>query len=244
MFLMALTLLVTASQGFAQTRRGQIELYGGAGFPLGPDTFKDFYKIGLSGNAQYVFFPSPNLGIPIFVGYERFTVDADAISNFYTDIVRSEAEAFGLEFVDASFNSAGSAGILKFGIGVRPYLTKPEASTQFFLFGSGTFNLIKDEFEFKGGSFTVFEPSIGEVSIDITPEDLEAEGVPSKSKSDDQKFGLAGGAGIEIPAGESLNLIFQGLFNVIFTEKTTDPYTGESVGGATTFIGVTAGVIF
>jgi len=44
---------------------------------------------------------------------------------------------------------------------------------------------------------------------------------------------LAGGGGFELPAGESLNLIIQGLFNVIFTEE-------ES----TTFVGVTAGVVF
>jgi hypothetical protein len=55
---------------------------------------------------------------------------------------------------------------------------------------------------------------------------------------------VAAGAGLELPAGESLNIILQGLFRFIFTESETDPDTGESVGGTTSFVGVTAGIVF
>jgi hypothetical protein len=233
--LMVMALLLVASQVFAQNaRRPQVELYAGAGFPLGPDEFKDYFKIGLSGNVQYVFFPSPNLGIPIFVGYERFTVDTDAINNLYADEIRVELAGTGVDLVSADFNSEGNASTLKLGIGVRPYLTKPEAPTQFFLFGSGTFNLLKAEQKFKGGSFTLRDLGTGQQqTFELTPEDLREVGIEPDVKGDEEKFGLAGGAGIEIPAGESFNLIFQGLFNIIFT-------TDQS----TTFLGVTAGVIF
>lgn len=232
---MALLLALMASQALAQTaRRGQVELYAGAGFPLSPDEFKDYFKIGLSGNVQYVFFPSPNLGIPIFVGYERFTVDTDAISDLYADQIRAELAGTGVDLVSADFTSEGNASALKLGIGVRPYLTKPEAPTQFFLFGSGTFNLLKAEQKFNGGSYTLRDLFTGQqATFNITPQDFRDAGVEPEIKGEEEKFGLAGGAGIEIPAGESINLIFQGLFNIIFT-------TDQS----TTFLGVTAGVIF
>jgi hypothetical protein len=232
---MMLALLLTMTDPIlAQGRKSQIELYAGAGFPLGPDAFKDFYKIGLSGNAQYVFFPSPNLGIPIFVGYERFTVDTDAISNLFVTGLESGLVGTGIDLVSADFSSEGSASTLKLGIGVRPYLTQPEAPTQFFLFGSGTFNLLKASYEFTGGTYTLRDTFTGDQqSFTITPDDFRASGIEPSVEGDDEKFGLAGGAGIELPAGESLNLIFQGLFNIIFTED-------ES----TTFLGVTAGIIF
>ncbi len=232
-FMLVAVLFLGANDLFAQ-RKNQIEFYAGAAFPLSPDEFKDYFKIGLSGNVQYVFFPSPNLGIPIFVGYEGFTVDADAINNLYVEGVRSELDALGLDLVSANFNTEGSASTVKLGVGVRPYLTKPEAPTQFFLFGSGTFNFLTAELKFNSGSVTARNPVTGQqATAQFTPQDLRDAGVEPENKSEDEKFGLAGGAGIEIPAGESINLIFQGLFNVIFTSDQS-----------TTFLGVTAGVIF
>lgn len=232
-FMLMAVLFLGANDLFAQ-RKNQIEFYGGAAFPLSPDEFKDYFKIGLSGNVQYVFFPSPNLGIPIFVGYEGFTVDTDAISNLYADQIRAELAGTGVDLVSANFNTEGSASTVKLGIGVRPYLTKPEASTQFFLFGSGTFNLLKAEQKFNDGSYTLRDTFTGQqATFNISAQDLRDAGVETDIKGEEEKFGLAGGAGIELPAGESVNLIFQGLFNIIFTSDQS-----------TTFIGVTAGVIF
>jgi hypothetical protein len=60
---LVLALLLAAGDSLAQSRRGQIELFGGAAFPLGPDFFKDYYKVGISGHGQYVFFPNPSVGV-------------------------------------------------------------------------------------------------------------------------------------------------------------------------------------
>jgi hypothetical protein len=237
-FVLALVLLLMASQTFAQGRKAQIELYGGAAFPLSPDLFKDFYKVGISGNAQYVIFPSPKLGISVFAGYEGFTVDAEAIGDASAanlvgrPIIDPNGNIIG-EVTDGRIDAEGTASAVKFGIGIRPYLSNPESSTQFFLFGTGTFNLLKTKTQINGGSYTGRDLFGRESTFQLSDADITSVYGAKEFKDDTEKFGLAGGAGIEVPAGESFNLIFQGLFNIIFTED-------ES----TSFLGVTAGVVF
>jgi len=226
-------LVVSVSQISAQLKRNpQIEIYAGAGIPLGPEGFKDYYKIGVSLNAQYVFFLTPSLGIPISAGYELFTVDNDAIGELFSEGLSSYLEYLGYYNISSELNSEGSASSIRFGIGVRPYLTPPEAPTQIFLFGNATFNLIKQKLEFMGGTIN-YEDDFNYYEDEWTASDLEDLGVESVMEGDENKFGLGGGAGLEIPAGESFNIILQGMFNIIFTE-------GES----TTFLGITAGLVF
>ena len=71
--------VLSLTQAFGQlSRKNQFEIYAGAGFPLGPDYFKDYYEMGLSLNVQYVAFPTMRLGIPILVSASaatRFSVD-------------------------------------------------------------------------------------------------------------------------------------------------------------------------
>jgi len=195
-FILALALLLITSPTFAQGRKAQIELFAGGAIPLAPDFFKDYYKIGFSGHGQYVLFPSPRLGISIGAAIEGFTFDGDK----YLEDIGLSGSGVTVE---------GSASIVEFGIGLRPYLTPPESGTQFFLFGMGTFNLLHDEATASGG------------------------GTSDSFKEDFNKFGVAAGAGIELPAGESLNVILQGLTRFIFTEDET-----------TSFVGITAGVVF
>lgn len=259
MFMVLLLVLFAASQLFAQGRRGQFELYAGAGIPLSPEGFKDYFKLGLSLNAQYVFFPTHRVGIPVFVGYERFTVDNNAIGNDLTpfiDAFLNEAVA-GYTITDGvgnpigvstggtfqtSTDNSGSASTIKFGAGVRPYLTNPESSLQFFLFGNASYNILKSElksgYNVEGGSIEWVDFNNNpQTPIAVTAEDLAQLDIQTSGEEtitgDENKFGIAVGAGVEVPAGSSLNLIFQGLYNIIFTEN-------ES----TSFIGVTAGVVF
>jgi hypothetical protein len=234
LFVLALLVLVATSQVFAQGRRGQFEIYAGAGIPLSPDEFKDYFKLGLSLNAQYVFFPAHQVGIPIFAGYERFTVDKTAISDLFSSMLVGQYvyDDFGnlYQITDASVDSKGSASVFRFGAGVRPYLTSPESSTQFFLFGNASYNLLKQKLEFTKASLTAEDEFGNTLQGEVSGSDL---GDAATSESDENKFGIAVGAGIEIPAGSSLNLIFQGLYNMIFTEEKSS-----------SFIGVTAGLVF
>lgn len=197
LFIILLVLLFIFENAFSQVgkRRNQIEVYGGVALPMAPDDFKDYFKTGLSLHGQYVIFPSPKLGISFGAGYEFFTADNDAIK-----------EDLGIpDEVDLEVN----ANITELTVGIRPYLSSSEANTQFFLFGTGTYNLLKTEITAK------------------------YYGEKATEKTDEDKFGVAIGAGIEMPMGETTNLIFQGLYRFIFTEDET-----------TSFLGITAGVIF
>lgn len=196
-YILFLALLLMVSQTFAQdSRRPQIEVYGGAAIPLSPDVFKDYYKVGFSIHGQYVLFPSPTVGISLGAAYEAFTFNSDAF-----------LEDFGLS--GSGIDVEGSASIVELGVGIRPYLTSPEANTQFFVFGMATFNHLKDEATASGF------------------------GVTESAKEEADKFGLAAGAGFELPAGATFNIILQGLTRFIFTEDEV-----------TSFIGVTTGVVF
>jgi hypothetical protein len=188
----------------AQYRKPQIEIFGGLAIPLAPDGFKDYYKMGFSGHGQYVIFPSPKLGVSFGVAYERFTFNGDKFIDEF------EAIYGPVEGLDVT----GSASVIELGVGVRPYLTPVESNTQFFLFGMGTYNFLKDELKAEYLGEEIF------------------------SGSDDfNKFGLAAGAGLEFPAGTSMNLILQGIFRFIFTSE-------EDTGGTTQFVGITAGLAF
>jgi len=224
-----LALGVFASLAFGQ-RRNQIEFYGGAAFPLAPETFKDYTKVGLSGNAQYVLFPSPRLGITFNVGYEAFSTDdekfTDALSTEFTGQTASYwvGQGFGL-----SPSATVKSNLLRIGAGVRPYLTDPEANTQFFLLGQVNFNLIKNDFSAKEIPYQY--DAVNDQLFFLTFNDEEYE--QNVEENDDNVVGIGAGAGVEIPAGSSFNIVLQGLFNILFTAD-------ES----TSFVGVTAGVVF
>lgn len=215
----AVMLLFVVTAAFSQmARQSQIEVYGGIAMPMAPEGFKDYYKVGLSFHGQYVMFPNPKLGISFGAGYEFFAVDNDAIEKDFTDIYRG--------YEDLQLEVEGSANILELSIGIRPYISDPEATNQIFLFGMGTYNMLKAKTKAKI-SYTGYDyDGYGNYYETTYTDESEAEG-------DDEKVGVAIGAGIEMPAGESMNLIFQGLYRFIFTEEEN-----------TTFLGITAGLIF
>ncbi len=237
--LLLLVLVGGVSNISAQGRNNQFELYGGAALPLSPDEFKDSFKVGLSLNLQYVFFPSPRLGIPFFVGVEGFTVDNDGISDQFGQqfivgqpIVDNVGNVIG-QATGGTLDAEGTAGALKFGLGLRPYLTPLASPIQLFLFGSGTFNIVRDEEQINGGTVQWQDFSGNQRSFDLSDQDIINLFGQREFEEDFEKFGISAGGGIEIPAGATVNLIFQGLFNIIFTDE-------ES----TTFVGVTAGLVF
>jgi len=244
--LIILVLVFSSVDAFSQlSRKNQFEIYAGAGIPLSPDDFKDYYKVGLSLNVQYVFFPTYRLGIPIFVGYEGFAVDNDAINNEFQSMVVGVPlyDDFGTYLgmiTDANMDVEGTASTIKFGVGLRPYLTSPEASTQFFLFGNASYNILKEKQTVNDLTATVEDVAGNLYDVTFTQEFLDELSYEDTIK----KFGVGFGAGIEVPVGDRLNLLFQGLYNMIFTEKYTDEFTGEEYGGITSFIGVTGGIVF
>ncbi|MBN1349695.1 outer membrane beta-barrel protein [candidate division KSB1 bacterium] len=224
--IIALLLFVAGNAMPQMQRQSQIEVYAGAALPMAPEEFKDYYKVGLSLHGQYVMFPSPRVGISFGAGYEIFAVDNDAI----TKDAESMFSDLGLGG-DLQLDVEGSANIIELGIGVRPYLSAADAPTQIFAFGMVTYNFIKTKTKINATytetvqEYDYYTGSYVERTYTGTSEGEE--------EWDDDKAGVAVGAGIEMPAGESMNLIFQGLYRFIFTEDET-----------TNFLGITAGLIF
>ena len=245
-----LTIYFICQSSFAQlSRRNQKEIYAGLAAPQNPDNFKEFWKVGFSLNFQYVFFPSYRIGVPISLGLETFTVDKTAISNSFRDLL------VGFRFIDntlnpvaeitdASVQTEGSAGDLKFGIGIRPYLTSPTSSLQFFLFGNFTFNVISLKREFKEASVTILDVNSGVLTDGtVTSEELRTDGFPTKFEESDGKFGMGLGFGFEMPASGSFNLIFQGVANIIFADY--QEFRGEEGKEEyLSFFGLTVGMAF
>jgi hypothetical protein len=197
-----LFILIMACSSFAQiSRSSQIEVFGGLAMPLAPDGFKDYWKMGYSIHGQYVIFPTTQMGVSFGLAYEGFTFDGDAFLEDY---------GYGTDGYDID----GSTSIVELCAGVRPYITRPEASTQFFLFGMGSYNFLSSEVTIKYD-----DPIWGPISETV--------------KGDDDNLGIAGGLGVEIPAGARFNVIVQGVTRFIFTEDET-----------TSFIGITLGVVF
>jgi len=228
-FFMLMAVLFLGANDLLAQRKNQIEVYAGAAFPLSPKEFKDYTKVGLSGNFQYVLFPSPNFGITFNVGYEFFSVDNAKFVDAFSEQLTGQTATF---WVQNGFNINPSADIksnvIRFGAGVRPYLTKPEANTQFFLLGQANFNIIQNDFNVTQLPIE-YDPLNNQLFF-ITGKDADFEKI---EENDENKAGFGLGAGVEIPAGASLNLVLQGLFNIVLTEDKS-----------TSFVGVTAGVVF
>jgi hypothetical protein len=228
-FFMLMAILLLGANALLAQRKNQMEFYGGAAFPLSPKEFKEYTKVGLSGNFQYVLFPSPNFGVTFNVGYEFFSLDNDKFVDALSEELTGQTAAY---WVQSGFNINPSADIksnvFRFGAGVRPYLTKPEANTQFFLLGQANFNIIQNDYNVTQVPIQ-YDP-LNDQLFFFTGNDKDFEQI---EENDENKAGFGFGAGVEIPAGSSLNLVLQGLFNIVLTSDKS-----------TSFMGVTAGLVF
>jgi len=228
-------MVLLSSQAFAFERQSQLEFFGGFALPLAPDGFKDFYKMGLSVHGQYVIFPHPRLGISIGGAFEFLTFDNDA----YIDDLDYHLD---YHFSEDEYSTEGSASIIEFGIGFRPYLTSPTSSFQIFLFGMGTFNIFNSEvsetYDFWGyNAYGEYVNFVGD----------------STYEANSSNIGFAAGAGIEVPAG-SINIILQGLIRFIPSKRPLKSVLDESWDSwgipwedkkeTHSFLGLTAGIVF
>jgi hypothetical protein len=234
---MMITVLLLAAGNLTAQRKSQIEFYAGAAFPLSPDDFKEYTKVGLSGNAQYVIFLSPRLGITFNVGYESFSTNNKQFVESFSQNRTGQPARFWARQVFTTptgtvrINPSAdiSAHLIKFGGGLRPYLTPPEATTQIFLLGQANYNLINNNYQATDLPYA-YDPNTGFLQwATFNDGDWER----NIGENDENVFGFGLGGGFEIPAGNSFNLVLQGLFNLISTKN-------ES----TSFVGVTAGLVF
>ncbi|MGH7452336.1 MAG: hypothetical protein ACRENG_13395 [bacterium] len=235
-FMLMAVLLLGVNDLFAQ-RKKQIEFYAGAAFPLSPDDFKEYTKVGLSGNAQYVIFPSPRLGITFNIGYERFSVDNEKFTEAFSTQLTGQPASFWASqvfttptgTVRINPSSDISASLIRFGGGIRPYLTAPEANTQIFLLGQVNYNLINNKYSATDLPYQ-YDSATTILQWATFDDDTWEQTI---GENDENVVGFGLGGGLEIPAGESFNIVLQGLFNIISTKDQS-----------TSFVGVTAGLVF
>lgn len=236
-FFMLMAMLFLGTNALFAQRKNQIEFYAGAAFPLSPDDFKEYTKVGLSGNAQYVIFPSPRLGITLNIGYESFSVDNAKFTNAVSMQLTGQPASYwaGLNLttptgtVRINPSSDISARLIRFGGGIRPYLTVPEASTQIFLLGQVNYNLINNKYSATDLPYA-YDPATTILKWATFDDNTWEQTI---GENDENVMGFGFGGGFEIPAGESFNIVLQGLFNIISTK-----------GQSTSFVGVTAGLVF
>ncbi|MFQ5606152.1 MAG: hypothetical protein ACE5HS_23010, partial [bacterium] len=167
--IMLILVILMAGGVFAQQRNSQWEIFLGGAVPTGPEEIKDSFEVGGSFHLQYVMFLTPRLGLSFGLAGEGFKV-------------KQEIEDAGID---------GELTVGELGIGLRPYLTGLDANIQIYLFGMGTYNVVKATFSDDFGN------------------ELEAK---------EEKAGIALGGGLEVPAGARFNLLFQALGRTIFTE--------------------------
>lgn len=217
-----LVLFAAATMGYSQYRPGHLEVTGGASFMTAPEEVKDYIKMGFNVQGQYVAFLSPTVGLSFGVGYNYFPVDEEK----FEDEIYDELFATGYDIQLDELDVSGNVNILELSIGLRPYLSAPDAPNKIFIFGNGTYNMLKakSKAEFTA-TYSYYDPYYG-----YYESTTEAE---VESEADEEKFGINAGAGIELQMGAHSKLTIQGGYRFIFTEDEN-----------TNFIGVTAGIIF
>jgi hypothetical protein len=199
--LLALTLIAALTvPAFGQRAPGSFSIggFGGLTMPQSPKEFKDFFKssIGFGGEFKY------NLnGKTSFVG--AFSMlplkfNADEI----TKMIEAEAGETGLDVTV----EGGGIKINAITGNLLLYLTQPEASTGFYATVGGGYYMMKPKDPDK------VELTIEGEKIDITDE------FSGNESSDENKFGVNGGLGLEISMSPSLALFAEGKYHLIFTD--------------------------
>jgi len=217
-----LVFFISVTMGYSQKRPGHLEVTGGAAFLTAPDEIKDYIKMGYNVQGQYVTFLSPTVGLSFGVGYNYFPIDAEK----FEDEIYDELSYSGYDIQLDQLEVSGNVNILELSIGLRPYLSSPDAPNKLFVFGNGTYNMLKakSKAEFTA-TYSYYDPYYG-----YYESTTEAE---VESEADEEDFGITSGAGVELQMGTHSKLTIQGSYRFIFTEDEN-----------TNFIGVTAGIVF
>lgn len=171
---------------------------------LSPEAITTYHKMGGGAEIDCVCFPTPHWGVSVGLSYERLTFDADG----FADDFRANMPDGGPD--ELSIN--GSASLYEISGGLRRYLFASNAGTRVFICGQGLYSYLPIRYEtaYTDGSF-------------------HYEGTTTAGE---REFGLCGGLGVEVPAGEKVRLVFQGFFKSLL-------YEGDDIN----LVGVRAGVI-
>ncbi len=168
--------------------------FGGVGLPMGPDEFKDHYKmgIGFGGELKYNFTEMTSLAASFT--YLPFKIDEDKMIEDVTEGVEIP------EGVEITIEG-GSLKMSIISANLIQYFTAPAASAGFYVTAGA-------------GYYTY---SMDDVTVKVTYEGETYEETMEMDESESD-LGLNGGAGLEITMGTNLFLFAEGKYHHIFSE--------------------------
>ncbi|MFW6140720.1 MAG: hypothetical protein ACOC5S_05135 [Acidobacteriota bacterium] len=191
--------LIPLTSAFAQRRAGSWTLGGfaGTGMPMSPEFFKDYWKSGIGFGGEFIYNLSRRISLGARLQHLPFPLDQDEMLDEFP--------------IPADVSLTIEGGNIKaniFSANILAYLTSPEALVGFYVIGEASlYKLSSDDItmtvEYQGQTYSE------------TQEGIEM----------DDKFGINGGAGIEINAGGMFNVFAEGKYHYRFGEEEGPPDT-------------------
>lgn len=198
-FYLTAVMLVLPAALAAQNNAGSTRLavLSGLGLPSSPSAFTDVYNASFTLGGQLQYQVASRTALVGRVAYHRFAAGEEGARSFI-DIPQQYITSFSLE--------GGNLNMLSFAGLVTQQLTPVESKSAFFITGGlGLYNI---NFQDATVNFTYSAPfAQGRETITVTSDGSES------------KFGINFGAGLEQTLSESLSLLLEGRYNIVFTEE-------------------------
>jgi len=186
--------------------------FGGMVMPMGPKGFKDYFKSGIGFGGEFKYNVNPTTSLGLSYTYVGFKAKEDAFRTLFEGMLFKPAGTMTIT-IDPYTVSIISANFIK-------YFTQPEASTGFYLTLGGGYYMMK--------------------SPDVK---VEMDGISDTEKGEkENRFGLNGGLGMEIKAGQKMNFFVEGKYHYVFTKDESNSNNSDS--GKLNFITILAGLRF
>ncbi|MBS3817991.1 outer membrane beta-barrel protein [bacterium] len=195
--------LIPLTTAFAQRRAGSWSLGGfaGTGTPMAPEFFKDYWNSGVGFGGEFIYNLSSRISVGARFQHLPFPLDQDEI------LAELPIPA------DASLTIEG--GNIKaniFSANILAYLTSPESLVGFYVIGGASL------YQLSSDDVTMTMEYLGQTYSET-----------QEGEEMDDKFGINGGAGIEINAGGMFNVFAEGKYHYRFgkEEGPTDAEPGS-----------------
>jgi len=182
----------------------------GTGMPMSPEFFKDYWKSGGIGfGGEFIMNLSEKISLGGRYQHINFPLDEDEMMSGMPIPAGATVSIEG-----------GNIKVDAISANIFAYLTQPDAMLGFYITGGGSYYLLSAgdlelSMEYQGQTFTETQ-EIDEM---------------------DNKFGINGGAGIEIGAGGTFNIFAEGRYNYLFGKEEGPPDTEDGNISFLSFVG-------
>jgi opacity protein-like surface antigen len=212
--LSVLTVVLLAAGAFARPgeKRFMISAGGGVAWPLSPSAFKDAWKLaslGVGGGVGYSI--TPYFAVTASLDYNKFAFDEDGLLKAagvdeLISLARSAGIAISIDVEGADVSILAVSANGKASI-------KSTSVSPYFLAGVGYFNI-----------------SVSDVKVTVSAPSLGLSESATAGFSSESAFFLTGGLGLDIHAGESVDVFLQGTVGLGLTEGDAALYLPARAG--------------